>query len=290
MKRGARKGWRWRVSERTANKDLHLLYEPGNWGDILKGLWAILATRTIIEVRGLKIFHHFDPFAGAPTYPLVEASRRRLEGLPLEGLKELQEPYGARGLMASTAVLVRDAAGTSGAQAELKVFDLDPVRKEAWKGEASAQILEAESGEDAIERLRSLVDGPTPGAGVPDLVLVDPYDLFNHPERLLPPALSIARLSTVLLYSYNKAPRGPGQWRLYQDLRKAIVKGLPPGCSCLVGRIPADPSLARAHHEVFLIGPEETLSKVREELRQSTAKLARWLAEMGCFEEIFRSA
>ena len=181
MKRGARKGWRWRVSERTANKDLHLLYEPGNWGDILKGLWAILATRTIIEVRGLKIFHHFDPFAGAPTYPLVEASRRRLEGLPLEGLKELQEPYGARGLMASTAVLVRDAAGTSGAQAELKVFDLDPVRKEAWKGEASAQILEAESGEDAIERLRSLVDGPRPGAGVPDLVLVDPYDLFNHP-------------------------------------------------------------------------------------------------------------
>src|SRR5262249_35583109 len=114
MKRGARKGWRWRVPERTLNKDLHLLYEPGNWGDILKGLWAIVATRAIIEERGLKKLHYLDPFAGAPTYPLVEASRHRLEGLPLEGLKKLQEPYRARGLMASTAVLVRDAAMARG--------------------------------------------------------------------------------------------------------------------------------------------------------------------------------
>src|SRR5262245_14809337 len=88
MKRGARKGWRWRVPEQAANKDLRLLYEPGNWGDILKGLWAVLAARAIIQARGRNELRYFDPFAGSPTYPLVEASRRRLEALPIPWLKD----------------------------------------------------------------------------------------------------------------------------------------------------------------------------------------------------------
>jgi hypothetical protein len=288
MKRGARKGWRWRAPERTANKDLRLLYEPGNWGDILKGLWAISAARAIIEIeaRGQKELHYFDPFAGAPTYPLVEASRHRLEAVPSPWLKSLQEPYSARGLMASTAVLVRDAARSLGAATRLTVFDLDPERKEAWKGEPGAQVLDLESGEAAMEALRGLAERPEPPDRVPDLVLVDPYDLFNHWERLLPAALSFARRSSVLLYSYNKAPRGAGQWRRYQDFRQAIATGLSPGCGSLLGRIPADPSLARAYHEVVLIGPEEALRGAREGLREGTAALARHMAEAGCFEAL----
>jgi len=279
MRGGAKKGWRWRVADPDANKDLNLLYEPGNWGDVIKGAWSIATARALSRGRPSRRFRYLDPFAGAPTYPLVEASLRRLRSVPVEAYVKLQGPYVEQGKMASTGLLVRDATRLEGIEPELDVFDTDPARVEAWRGESGVRILDVPSGEAALERLRAR-------RAVPDMVLVDPYDFFVRWQVLLPAALAAAARSVVLVYCYNRAPRGPGQQRMYGDFRDALRKGTGSGVGALLGRVPADSSLARAYHEVVLLGPDAFLRQVKDELAADARALARAIVEDGAFEAV----
>jgi hypothetical protein len=274
-----KKRWSWRVADRSLNEDLNLLYEPGNWGDILKGTWAALTVPAVARSAAGQAFRFLDPFAGAPTYPLVDGSRRRLESIAGHPFVGAEEPFAARGLLASTSLLVREAAGREGARADLLVFDLDAARREAWRAIAGATVLDIASGDDAVA---SLAADPSP----PELILVDPYDLFHHWQRLLPGALAAARRSLVLLYAYNKAPRSPGDQRAYAALRRALAERAEAGTAILAGRLPADPGVARAYHEVYLAGPAGVVGGLRAGLADATRALACRLAEAGSFEEI----
>jgi hypothetical protein len=274
-----KKRWSWRVADRSLNKDLNLLYEPGNWGDILKGTWAVLAARQAARSAGGGSFRLLDPFAGAPAYPLVDGARRRLEMAGEGPFAEVQASHAARGLLASTAIAVREAAAREGAEAHLLVFDIDEARREAWRSVPDATLLDVSSGDDAI---RALEGDPDP----PELVLVDPYDLFYRWERLLPGALAAARRSLVLLYAYNKAPRSPGDQRLYASFRRAIEARPAGEGAILIGRLPADAGVARAYHEVCLAGPGAAVAALRDDLREATRSFARRLADLGSFEEV----
>jgi hypothetical protein len=274
-----KKRWSWRVADRSLNKDLNLLYEPGNWGDILKGTWAVLAARHAARSRAGGALRFLDPFAGAPSYPLVDGARRRLEMIEGGPFAGAQAAHAARGLLASTALAVREAAEREGARADLIVFDLDEARREAWRGVPAAAVLDVPSGDDAV---LALAADPSP----PELVLVDPYDLFHRWERLLPGALAAAMRSMVLLYVYNKAPRSPGDQRLYAALRHALEERAARPCGVLLGRLPADAGVARAYHEVVLAGPRGEIAALRDDLREATRTLARLLADLGSFEDL----
>jgi hypothetical protein len=279
MRGGAKKGWRWRVADPAQSQRLNLLYEPGNWGDVLKGLWAVRVAASVCKMlKDKSPLVYLDPFAGAPTYPLVESASRRLEGPGMDDFRDLQAPYASRGLMASTAMLVRDAALRSGRQCELEVFDSDASRLHAWKEVTGVKVLEVPSGEDCLEEdaLRR---------HAPDFLLVDPYDFFVKWTFFLPRALRAAEKCTVLAYLYNRSPRGPGQQQMYEDFRKALDEGLGASRGFLLGRIPADPAVARAYHEVLLLGPRPDISKLGDELAGPTRALARALADLGSFEK-----
>lgn len=270
-----RGSWRWKVEDRSANRDLSLLYEPGNWGDILKGAWAVLATRAVIASRAVKVLRYLDPFAGAPVYPLVEAARKRLEELPLRWLAEAQEPYAANGTLASAALLVRDAAEALGVSTSLAVFDADLARLAAWRDVRGAEPLRIASGAEALD-----------ASDTRDLILLDPYDLFDRHAQLLPPALAAAKRCAVLLYLYNKSPRGGGHERAYRSLRMALERRAAEATQVLIGRIPADAVLPRAFHEMILAGPAEVVAAARGPLEEATRALGHAVSDAGAFETL----
>ena len=269
--------WSWRGPDPAQNRHLNLLYEPGNWGDVLKGIWAARLTRELCrrlpEGRPLR---YFDPFAGAPEYPLVPAAGERLRRAPAAAAPflELQGPWLQRGRLGSTASLVMAAAALADRRVEASVYDLDPARRDAWRLHP-VRVLEHASGEEALD-----------AAPPPDLLLLDPYDLFDAWGSLLKRALLAARGGPVLAYLYNKAPRGGGYVRQYEQLRRGFQLLLDKGdpAKVLVGRIPADPSLPRAWHELLLCGPPDLVQAVAPELERATRELAAWMASEGSFE------
>ncbi|MBI4603300.1 MAG: hypothetical protein HY721_15205 [Planctomycetes bacterium] len=278
MGKQSRSKWRWRVEDRSLNRELNLLYEPGNWGDVLKGEWAAIAARQIARSLAPREVRYLDPFAGAPTYPLVDAARERLAGAPARWFGTLQEPHVRSGRLAATALVVLEAARSAGGGARLEVYDADPARLAAWRGVPGAEVLEASSGEEALLRAA--------GAAEPrDLVLVDPYDLIDRWEEILPAAIAAARRSTVLLYAHVKTPRGQGHAKRYGALRDAIRGALEAPAQALFGRIPSDAAHAKAYHEAILLSPRAVPEDLRRELREAAVVLARALAEAGAFEQ-----
>jgi hypothetical protein len=276
------RAWSWRTSEPAANRRLGLLYEPGNWGDILKGTWALIAARAIARSRAGGAFRYLDPFAGRAVYPLVETVAKRLEWLGGGTYAQGQRPWIERRELASTGLLVREAALAAGARPELQVFDLHAELLESWRGVEGARLLDVESGEAALAAARD-DDGDDDGA---DLILVDPYDLFERWHALLPPAIELARRSCVLLYLYNKSPRGGGHARAYAALRRRLDE-VGAG-TALLGRIPSDVVLPRAFHEVLLLAPPPLVELLRHELRKETKALTCKMATSGAFEDLGR--
>jgi hypothetical protein len=268
--------WRWKVRDRNADRRLRLLYEPGNWGDMLKGIWAIAATRWLIRSRRLKVLHYLDPFAGAPAYPLTEAAAARLAEVSGTELARLQAPFARRGMFASAASLVGAAAERSGARPQLRVFDLDPECRAAWGRIADAEVLSAASGLDALDRAVQ---------SAPDLVLLDPYDLLAEWKEFLPRMARAAKCSAVLAYVYNRSPRSAGYWNEYRRFREQLEASLK-GSALTVGRVPCDAVLPRAYHEMIVLGTSGILRQLGRALGNSTKRLARKLAQSGAFEQI----
>jgi len=269
--------WTWKVSEDAKNVGLNLRYEPGNWGDVLKGEWAVRLTRALAR-SGLPRIRFLDPFAGAPTYPLVESAAARLdERPPCPAFLEAQAPFVARGELASTGSLVLAAADAAGVGLEALVYDLDATRLAAWRSRP-VSVLEVASGAEALE-----------AAPPRDLVLLDPYDLFDAWGSLLPRVLPFAREAALLLYLYNKAPRGAGHQRQYASFRRSLARelaDLPRPARALVGRVPSDAVLPRAFHEVVLVASAELAGELEPELAATTRELALRLAAGGAWETV----
>lgn len=288
-----RSTWTWKVADPAATARLHLRYEPGNWGDCLKGLWAVAAARAVLRAGKKKSLRYLDPFAGAPAYPLVEASARRLARLPPSRFRKLQRGFARRGLWASTALAVRAACRAEGGSAKLRVFDLQPLHRTAWKEEEGVEVLPVAAGAEAL-------DAELRNRNPAGLVLVDPYDFFDRWGRLLPKLVRLARRAAVLIYLYNKSPRGQGYAHQYERFRRRLagllaeasprgpstpVDRRSPALSVLLGRLPSDAVAPRAFHEVLLMGPAGLLAPARAELQASTRGLSRLLGGLDCFEE-----
>ncbi len=273
MKRRDPPKWAWKAPDQ--GDDPVLLYEPGNWGDVLKGSWALLVLRALLEDGNARPLRYVDPCAGQPTYPLVNAAARRLERLRGRVFAAAQASFAGAGCLASTGLLVRDGCAGAGVECALNVFDVDASRLRAWEKLDGVQTLQITSGEGSLDLV--------PRA---DFILVDPYDFFDHWGRWLSGAAQAARRSLVLIYLYNKAPRGRGYLEQYQRLRSRLESIVDDEVGAFLGRIASDTVLPRAYHEVVLLGPPRRLQPLKEALTAETRELSRIVAEDGAFEEI----
>jgi len=283
--------WSWKVADPSANAALNLRYEPGNWGDVLKGEWAVrlarhLAAQKFDASASARPFTIYDPFAGAPDYPLVAASAARLESVAYSEFAKAQEAFACNGTLASTGRLALETAratltlSKSGGEALLHAFDLDEVRRAHWHSITQACVLDLASAEELLPRLR-------PPEAHFDLVLWDPYDFFDHWGAALEALVKLAERAPVLIYLYNKAPQGAGHLHQYQLMRKHLAAGVQTASTSLaflVGRLPSDAILPRAWHEVILVGGKATVAALRGELAEITQRFAAQLSGAGAFE------
>lgn len=266
--------WTWRPSDRGAEA-AGLLYEPGNWGDVLKGTWALVLLRSLLETPRQPL-RYLDVCAGAPTYALSQAAARRLESLGGGTFYDAQVPFRRELRLASTGRLVYEACAGAGAECTMQVFDAEPERLSRWNELANVTILGVASGEEAVL------------PGVADLILVDPYDLFDHWGRWLPRVLDASRRSLVLVYLYDKSPRGPGFQDQYARMRGRLQLNLCPEVDAVSGRVASDAVRPRAYHEVILLGPGSSVQPLKEALATETRAVARNVANDGGFEQIRR--
>lgn len=268
--------WQWKVGKPADNKRLGMLYEPGNWGDVIKGVWTVAAARAVAHSVNGRNVHYLDPFAGAPTYPLTEGAAQRIGGMAGSDLAQAAEPFVSRKEWPSSALLFRASCEAAGSSAQMHVFDLDETRRGGWSSVHETVICSQRSGEEVLAAAQS--DEPRY-----DLVLVDPYDFLADWKTLLPSVLSVAERSCVLCYIYNRGPRSVGHLNLYKRFRKEFDQRRS-SRPFLLGRLACDEMLPRAYHELLLLGPGEVLAHLRLPLQEQTQALARRLAEAKSFE------
>ncbi|MEC9032409.1 MAG: hypothetical protein VYB15_11035, partial [Planctomycetota bacterium] len=191
--RDKKDSWSWRVSTAEENAGLGLLYEPGNWGDILKGTWARIVTSLLPLEASHQRVTCLDPWCGAPDYPLLETTARRLDELGNCRFIDSQRAWLEKGRLASTGSLIRQGLLERELQVELRVFDSDPDRLGKWSAVPGTKTLSISSGEESLKESEA------------ELVLVDPYDFLASWEESLPLLDELAKSSTVLVYIYNRA-------------------------------------------------------------------------------------
>lgn len=226
--------WNWKAKDGGSGG---LLYESGNWGDLLKMLWlaAILRWKT---ARCGDNVNYFDPFAGDVKYPLGRRTLFRFEQANLPGLDFIRSQFVEDGYWPSSA-----SAALLLIRGEAELFDADAGRRERWRHVAGATVLDGESGLWLLENRR-----PDTQA----LWLLDPYDLLAEWRDALPLIVAKARVSSTLVYIYNRAGRSPEAFREYRAFRNALddLCGQAPKC---LGRVAADAFLPRTHHEMLFI-------------------------------------
>ena len=284
-----RQPWRWKVADPSVTEALGLRYEPGNWGDILKAVWACTVLESLLggllkgdvgtddRARDRRVF---DPFAGRPSYPILPSTAERLERL--DGTEWL-ESWGHlldSAAFPSTTGLLQLQALERGLVLEATVFDVDSEALESWRGREHVRLVDARDGYEALKG---------PEAREADLVLVDPYDFFDSWSSARDTVFELARERPLLLYLYNKAARGGGYLRNYRALRRAFAESLlaaAPATAGLLGRAPADAILPRAYHEVLLLAPSDTVASVRETLTRRTRELATIIQGDGAVEDL----
>ncbi len=267
--------WQWKVGQPAENERLRMLYEPGNWGDIVKGVWTVAATRAVAHAANDRPVRYLDPFVGAPTYPLTEGAAQRIAGMAKSDLACAAAPFTARKEWPSSAMLFRASCAAAGCPAQMHVFDLDETRRARWSSIREAVVCSQRSGEEIL--------AAAPDSGPFDFVLVDPYDFLADWNRLLPPVLELAQRTCVLCYIYNRGPRSVGHLNLYKRFRSELDQRRA-GRPFLLGRLASDEMLPRAYHELLLLGPAEVLAHLRSPLQEQTQALARRLAEAKAFE------
>ncbi len=209
---------------------------------------------------------------------VVTRHLERLAEIPEQPFAGTQSGFAGRDRLGSTAALLLEVWHARGLRVDTSVFDAEAVHRQAWSGVERVNVLNVPSGEAALELER---DAASPA----DLILVDPYDCFDHWGAWLPALKRAARHSTVLVYLYNKAPRGTGYSDQYRRLRGALERWSADG-PLLLGRLAADAVEPRAYHEVLLAGPWARDATLAGALRSDSVALARLLGHEGAFEAL----
>lgn len=228
--------WNWK------SRDGHqggLLYESGNWGDLLKMLW--LKTALDWKNRAADAVSYFDPFAGCVEYPLGAKTLFRLEQTNSREFAFLQNVFFDRGFWPSAASGARLLVNGA-----VEVWDADAGRREGWRAARGVTVPEGESG---WPLLRDHADDPNA------VWLIDPYDFLAEWRDVLPLVAEKSRATTLLLYVYNRSAKNPEAFREYRACRNAL-DDLRGGLPKRVGRAAADVFLPRAHHEMWFLPSE----------------------------------
>ena len=219
-----------------------LLYEAGNWGDLLKGEWVLTVAAWLMSLPQSGALEYLDPFAGSPTYPLGRSSRARLQEMSDTLLGQASQPYCDDDLWPSAATLVRSMGGGQG-KVDLRVFDAEEERRNLYLGDAMIEVLDLFEGWAALT-------GSLPGPR--GLVLVDPYDFLREWREQLEVVVAAAEETTLLVYIYNRSARDARLLREYRDFRNRL-DDLRGDRSKLLCRIAADAFLPTAHHEMLFL-------------------------------------
>ncbi|MCW8130113.1 MAG: hypothetical protein KIS92_07180 [Planctomycetota bacterium] len=272
-----RSEWTWKTGDAEVDARLHLKYEPGNWGDVLKGAWLTVVAGALATQAGRRPLKCLDPFAGAPSYPLLPASAERLVRLPENEHTAVLRAFAARNEWPSCATVCAEVLRKHGAIPRLAVFDENERARGLWAKHPDAQVLSLASGYDAFEKAFR-------GKVAPDLVLVDSYDFFDRWGKVLDALAALGRKVPVLVYVFNTAPRGPGFQSQYDRLRKKLIQTAQDLGPVPLGRLPYDKHENQAHHEVFLLAPAAFTQSVQAELAQASAVLASLHADAGAYE------
>lgn len=220
--------WNWKTKDGTANG---LLYESGNWGDLVKVLW-------LVAILGWKkgAGNYFDPFAGDVCYPLGKKTYSRFARARLQRLDFIKDTFLEAGLWPSSATVARTMVS-----GRVEVWDADAERRRRW-AESGVDVADGDSGWTLLESR-----APDPRA----LWLVDPYDFLAEWRTRLPALLAKSKETSILVYIYNRSAKNAEAFADYRAFKNALADGrdLPSP----LGRVAADGFLPRAHHEMLYL-------------------------------------
>jgi hypothetical protein len=267
--------WQWKPKDAPS---AGLLYEPGNWGDLIKLAWLLEVVNALGAPHAdIETVSCVDPFAGAPDYPLTGGARQRLASLRSSPLAARLGPSVARGRWPSAATLLADMGVPA---SNLRVFDADPARRAALADAGRFTVMDLADGWDALAAQMP--------AGPGGLLVLDPYDFMSDWRQHLARLAAAARRAAVLAYVYNRAARGEAHAQEYRAFRNALEEHLA-GAPRLLGRVAADAFLPRAHHEMLLLpGPAlsapAVLDALAERLTAVTCRLAAVIEQSGLVE------
>jgi hypothetical protein len=259
LRRSGSDDWKWRDPDHGLNPQLRLKYEPGGWGDVLKGEWAISIVEDLRSRLNVPLTY-VDPFAGARSYAITPAVRARLWP-PTESSPSLRyfESQDESEIYSTAGLIERLCQGAW----QPFLAEIDQQRRATWPAcsdlSPEALLTQSESAH---------------------LVMWDPYDFHHHWSTWLPRLQSRARQQVVMIYLFNRAPQGVSQMRQYESLLSRLGRE-----DLCLGRVPADARLPRAYHEVIVLGANFLSSSCRALLHQRTVELNAWLARQGCWME-----
>lgn len=261
--------WDWKSKDGSRGG---LLYESGNWGDVLKMLWV----KDVLDWK--KNFaspvNYFDPFAGDVCYPIGRRLLGRLRMRELDGLQFLADAYLARGLWPSAASGARTVVSGT-----FEVWDADPQRRENWAGALGEPLPAAESGWQLLARRD----------GDPDAVwMIDPYDFLAEWRECLPLIAEKSRTTTMLLYLYNRSAKSDAAFKEYRACKNAL-EDLRGDLPRRFGRVATDSFLPKAHHEMWFLPNERDCAApefdaLADRLADSAEKVARAVFRCGVCE------
>ncbi len=227
--------WQWKNKNGAQGG---LLYESGNWGDILKMLWLAEVIRWKRQTADRTAYT--DPFAGDVRYPLGRKCAIRIAECRarLPELEFLREPFLEQGFWPSAASGALLLAG-----GEAEVWDADAERREAWK-KAGVPVAEGvASGWDVVLRAK-----PDPDA----VLLIDPYDFLAEYQERLECVVAASEGVTTLVYVYNRSGRSKEAFAGYRRFR-GMLDDRTAGREKRIGRAAADVFLPDAHHEMLFL-------------------------------------
>lgn len=308
--------WQWKEKDGSTGG---LLYEPGNWGDILKGEWLLRVLEILFPQGRAALWQgltqpareggagagdagrgdpalYLDPFAGMPEYPVSRACQERIAGLE-RGLRlpAAVSAYVERGRWPGACALAANYFATRGANACCPSSSSADAVAGAAAAKMRSPLCFVYDRDDARRGLLA-ADGRfsglpaqsgwdlVPPAQEYGLVLIDPYDVLAEWQEVLPRVLATAERMPVLLYVYNRAGRGRAHLQEYRKFRSALRAAEIPA---MWGRAAADAFLPDCWHEMFFLPPAKVAQAERaallESLREATVGVEQAIRAAGSF-------
>lgn len=247
--------WKWKSKDQQSSG---LLYEPGNWGDIVKDEWLLRVLEFTAKHTAKDDFTFYDLFSGQPTYPLSENTYRRINTLEDSVLHSYAKPFLAEEKWPSGAMLSIDVLPKN---AKIHVYDLEIERRNKLKAQVDFNILDFKCGWDFFQS-----DYET------DFLFLDPYDFLENWRQNHEKIFSKAKTTSTLIYIYNRSGRKKEYLRDYRAFCAEIENT---ELKALIGRVRADAFANDCWHEMLFL-PSLDLSSSAEfkkfslELQQAT--------------------